>query len=195
MRTAGQAAGDARNKDKDKDKYNGNGNGSERGNTGNAPEIPDPVLVPGFDREIEEPVPGAMSIPASANIVVVEGNYLLMQSGGWQEVVPLLDVSFFVDLERGIRLERLIARHERFGKSPDAARDWALGPDEANARLIEESAARATHRIRRHEPREDVRLAEVTQAPAHQRNDADEGGVFQHVELRGKSKRQDAASE
>lgn len=109
---------------------------------------PEPVLVPGFDREIEEPVPDAMSIPATASIVVVEGNYLLMQSGGWQHVLPLLDVSYFVELDRDIRLERLIARHERFGKSPDAARSWALGPDEANARLIEESAAQATHRIR-----------------------------------------------
>ena len=30
-----------------------------------------------------------------------------------------------------------------------------------------------------------MRLAEVTQAPTHQRNDADEGGVFQHVEVVG----------
>lgn len=108
----------------------------------------EPVPVPGFDREIEEPVPDSMSIPATASIVVVEGNYLLMQSGGWQNVLPLLDTSYFVELERGIRLERLIARHEQFGKSPDAARDWAFGPDEANARLIEESAAQAMHRIR-----------------------------------------------
>ena len=39
--------------------------------------------------------------------------------------------------------ERLIARHERFGKAPDAARAWSLGPDEANARLIAATADRA----------------------------------------------------
>ena len=39
------------------------------------------------------------------------------------------------------------------------------------------------HRIRRHETREDVRLAEVAQTPAHQRDDADEGGAFEHVEV------------
>ena len=144
LRASGRSTGDAGNTGDAGD----TGNAGDTGDAADSAETPDPVLVPGFDREIEEPVPDAMSIPASVHIVVVEGNYLLMQSGGWQEVVPLLDVSFFVDLERGIRLERLIARHERFGKSPDAARDWALGPDEANARLIEESAARATHRIR-----------------------------------------------
>jgi pantothenate kinase len=108
----------------------------------------DPVRAPGFDREIEEPVPNAISIPSSTRTVVVEGNYLLLQSGGWESVASLLDTSFFVDLDQGNRLQRLIARHERFGKSPEAARDWALGPDEANARLIEEIAVRATHRIR-----------------------------------------------
>ncbi|MNP10815.1 hypothetical protein D3C76_1029780 [compost metagenome] len=40
------------------------------------------------------------------------------------------------------------------------------------------------HRIGRHETRQDVRLAEVAQAPAHQRDDADEGRALEHVEVR-----------
>jgi hypothetical protein len=39
-----------------------------------------------------------------------------------------------------VRLERLIARHAAHGKTPDAARAWALGPDQRNAELI------ATHK-------------------------------------------------
>jgi pantothenate kinase len=42
-----------------------------------------------------------------------------------------------------LRHERLIARHERFGKAPRDARDWALGPDEANARLVAATRDRA----------------------------------------------------
>lgn len=100
------------------------------------------VTAPGFDRDIEEPIPGALHIDAP--IIVVEGNYLLH----WAGVAPLFDATFFVELPDDIRLERLIARHERFGKSPVDARAWALGPDEANARIITATARHADHRIR-----------------------------------------------
>jgi pantothenate kinase len=100
------------------------------------------VTAPGFDREIEEPVPGAL--PIDAPIVVVEGNYLLH----WAEAAALFDATFYVELADDIRLQRLIARHERFGKSPVDARAWALGPDEHNARIIAATAGLADHRIR-----------------------------------------------
>ncbi len=108
----------------------------------------DPVSAPSFDRRIEEPVPDAIAISPSFRTVVVEGNYLLHDEGGWERVTPLLDVTFFVDVDHDIRLERLIARHVRFGKTPDAAKAWALGPDEANARLVEGGACRADLRLR-----------------------------------------------
>lgn len=104
----------------------------------------DTVLAPGFDREIEEPVPGAIAVSPAFRTVVVEGNYLLH----WPAVRELLDVTFFVDVDHDVRVERLIARHVRFGKSPDAARAWSLGPDERNALLVAETAALADHVIR-----------------------------------------------
>jgi pantothenate kinase len=105
------------------------------------------VLAPGFDREIEEAVPDAIAISPEFPIVVTEGNYLLLQTGGWQRVAPLLDASFFVTVDRDIRLARLTARHERFGKTPTDAAAWAEGPDERNAVLVEDSAHAATHSI------------------------------------------------
>jgi len=101
-----------------------------------------------FDRTLEEPVDGALAFPPELRTIVVEGNYLLHDAGGWERVLPLLDSSFFVDVEPGIRQSRLIERHVRFGKTPEAARAWALGPDEANARVVRESAHRADHVIR-----------------------------------------------
>ncbi len=102
------------------------------------------VTAPGFDRTIEEPVLERIVILPSISTVVVEGNYLLH----WAGAAPLFDATFFVELDDGIRLERLIARHVRFGKSPADARAWALGPDEANARIIAATARHADHRIR-----------------------------------------------
>lgn len=101
------------------------------------------VLAPGFDRDIEEPVPDAIGISPSFRTVVVEGNYLLL----WDEARRLLDVTFFVELDDDIRLKRLIARHVRFGKSPEDARAWATGPDQDNARIIAATAGRADHTI------------------------------------------------
>jgi hypothetical protein len=42
-----------------------------------------------------------------------------------------------------LRLERLVARHVEFGKTPDEAAAWVARSDEANARLIEAAAHRA----------------------------------------------------
>jgi pantothenate kinase len=105
------------------------------------------VSIPGFDRSIEEPVPNAITITPSFRRIVVEGNYLLTEFGGWERVAPLLDLSFFVRVEHDIRVQRLIARHIEFGKTPDAAAAWTAGPDADNARLIGATADRADHLI------------------------------------------------
>ncbi len=103
------------------------------------------VFAPGFDREIEEAVPAAIALQPELPTIVVEGNYLLLDSGLWGEVAPLLDETVFVDLDDGIRQSRLIERHVRFGKSDAEARAWALGPDESNARIIAATRSRAQH--------------------------------------------------
>jgi pantothenate kinase len=106
------------------------------------------VLAPAFDREIEEAVADAIEIRPEVETVIVEGNYLLLDTGGWERVAGLLDEVFFVEIDRDIRLLRLIDRHRRYGKSEPEARAWALGPDEANAEIIRATASRADHRIR-----------------------------------------------
>ncbi len=105
------------------------------------------VLARGFDRTIEEPVADSIRISPEKRTIIVEGNYLLCSDGGWEAVAPLLDTTFFVRIDDEVRHNRLIARHVRFGKSPEDARAWALGPDEANARLITASAPHADHTI------------------------------------------------
>jgi pantothenate kinase len=107
----------------------------------------DSVLAPEFDRDRENPVPEAIDITPWFPCVILEGNYLLLDSGGWERTAAMLDITFFVDLDHDVRLERLVARHKRYGKSPAKARAWALGPDEDNALLIEATALRADYRI------------------------------------------------
>ncbi|MCU1432570.1 MAG: pantothenate kinase [Actinotalea sp.] len=104
----------------------------------------DVVYAPTFDRRLEEPVAGAVPVAPDVRLVVVEGNYLLHDDGAWAQVGRLLDACWYVDVEDDVRLERLVTRHVAFGKPPAAATAWALGPDEANARLIRATRGRAT---------------------------------------------------
>ena len=98
---------------------------------------PDRTLyAPGFERDLEQPIAAAIAIPPSARLVVTEGNYLLLPAGGWERVRPLLAEVWFVEVDDDVRRERLVRRHEEFGKSRDAARAWVDRVDEPNARLI-----------------------------------------------------------
>ena len=111
------------------------------------PEDP-PVWAPQFERDLEQPLAGAIEVAGRVPLVITEGNYLLLDEGPFALVRGLLDACWFVETPEDLRHERLIARHVEFGKPPAAARDWALGPDEANARLVAATAARADAVVR-----------------------------------------------
>ena len=100
-------------------------------------EEPDRTLfVPGFERDLEQPIAAALAITPSARLVVTEGNYLLLPDGGWERVRPLLAEAWYVEVADDVRRARLVRRHEQFGKSPDAARTWVDAVDERNAELV-----------------------------------------------------------
>lgn len=101
------------------------------------------VYAPKFRRDLEEPIAGAIAVPPETPLVVTEGNYLLLDEGPFARVAPLLDESWYVDVEDGLRLERLVERHRVFGKSPEAAHEWAHGSDQRNAELVAASRERA----------------------------------------------------
>lgn len=76
--------------------------------------------------------------------VMVEGNYLLLDSGGWEVVRPLLDTCWYLRAASDAdRVDRLVARHEAHGRSLADAYAWVKRSDEANARLIKPTRARA----------------------------------------------------
>ena len=96
------------------------------------------IYAPEFDRSLEAAIAGSIAIAPETPLVIVEGNYLLLQTGEWRHVRPLLDVSWYVDVDEALRVSRLIERHVQFGRTPEAARAWVMMSDEPNARLIEE---------------------------------------------------------
>jgi len=103
----------------------------------------DVVYAPSFLREIEEPIAGWIPVAPEIPLVITEGNYLLVADGAWSRVGPLLDEAWYVEIDEELRIERLIARHAAFGKSPEDARRWARGSDQVNAALVAATRCRA----------------------------------------------------
>ncbi len=99
------------------------------------------IYAPTFERDLEQPIAGAIAVPPSAALVITEGNYLLLPDDPWPQVRAHLAQVWHCATDDARRKEQLIARHTEHGKSPQEAQEWALGPDEANAvRVIEASA-------------------------------------------------------
>ncbi|MER7763959.1 nucleoside/nucleotide kinase family protein [Streptomyces sp. NPDC097619] len=101
------------------------------------------VYAPAFDRALEEPVAGSIPVAPEVPLVITEGNYLLHADGGWAGIRPLLDEVWYLAPEENLRVRRLVDRHVRHGKAPEAARAWVTRSDEANARLIAAGRERA----------------------------------------------------
>lgn len=100
------------------------------------------VVAPMFERDLEQPLAGAIAVPATGT-VVTEGNYLLLDQPRWHAVRRELDAVWHLHVDDGVRRERLVARHVEFGKTPDEARAWVARVDDANAALVEAAASRA----------------------------------------------------
>jgi pantothenate kinase len=97
------------------------------------------VYAPEFRRPPEEPIAGAIAVPPDTPLVITEGNYLLL----WDAVRPLLDESWYVEMDETQRLEWLIARHVESGKTPEEAEAWVMRSDQANAAVIAPTRERA----------------------------------------------------
>jgi pantothenate kinase len=94
------------------------------------------VHAPAFDHAVGEPAPGAITVSSDADVVLTEGNYLLVEGPSWRAVRDLLDEVWFCALDDAVRRDRLVARHVEAGRDPADATAWVDRSDEANARLV-----------------------------------------------------------
>jgi pantothenate kinase len=108
----------------------------------------DAIYYPVFDRLIEESIAAQGVVYPSTRVVIVEGNYLMHDRDGWQEISPLLDQRWYAFLDEDLRIARLISRHIAFGKDPESAKAWTKGSDPLNAELIETGVGRCDFIVR-----------------------------------------------
>jgi len=107
-----------------------------------------PVSVPGYSRRIEDVVPNAFTIAGNVPILVVEGNYLLLDTPPWNEIPGILDLSFFLHVSPDVTRARLLRRHAEHGRfQPDWIERHVEKVDMVNYEAVEASSPHADVRI------------------------------------------------
>lgn len=106
------------------------------------------IYAPSYTRRFEEPIASSIAITMDAQIIVVEGNYLLLDSPVWEGVREYLTTSIYLEIDENLRLQRLHARHVEFGKNPEFASQWMDSVDNPNAAVIRASKKNAEYLLR-----------------------------------------------
>lgn len=101
------------------------------------------IYFPVFYREIEESYAADGVVPANTKLVITEGNYLLLDRGGWEAVREELDEVWYIEVDDRLRLDRLTKRHQSYGRNYEEAFAWASGSDEKNAELVAKTRDKA----------------------------------------------------
>lgn len=101
------------------------------------------VAVPVFDRPLDLARAGGRLITLEHRIVIVEGNYLLLDEGPWPALRPLFDMTLFLDVPDELLEARLIQRWREMGQDQAGALERTRHKDMLNARLIKAASVAA----------------------------------------------------
>jgi pantothenate kinase len=102
--------------------------------------VEDEVAIPLFDRDLEISRAGADIVTKDDRLLVVEGNYLLLNEAPWQEGALLFDLTVWIDVPEAELDRRLVARWALYGKTPAEARAWIDGNDMPNIRRVTQNS-------------------------------------------------------
>lgn len=94
------------------------------------------VAVPVFDRPLDLARAGGRMITLEQRIVIVEGNYLLLDSSPWRELRPLFDWTLFLEVDDEVLVDRLIKRWLDMGQDQAGALERTHCKDMLNAQLV-----------------------------------------------------------
>jgi pantothenate kinase len=94
------------------------------------------VAVPVFDRDLEISRGSARLIGPEAELILVEGNYLLLERAPWDQLAPLFDKTVMIEVPEDILAERLRARWLHYNLSEDQIRAKLEENDLPNGRTV-----------------------------------------------------------
>ena len=88
---------------------------------------------PHYDRQLHDPVDDAITI--DADIVLIEGNYLLLDTDGWRDLSQYADYTIVLTADEDMLRERLIGRKMKTGMTREDAERFVKFSDMPNVRL------------------------------------------------------------
>ncbi|KAI3829724.1 hypothetical protein L1987_03852 [Smallanthus sonchifolius] len=101
------------------------------------------VYAPSFDHGVGDPIEDDIFVNVQHKVVIVEGNYLLLDEGSWKEISSILDEKWFVDADIDVAMERVLKRHISTGNTPEIAKQRIEYNDRPNAELVFKSKKNA----------------------------------------------------
>lgn len=94
------------------------------------------VAIPLFDRSMELSRAAAAIVGSDARLVLVEGNYLLLDEDPWRQLAGVFDLTIYIDVPREELERRLLERWRGHGRAAEAARRWVETNDLPNAERV-----------------------------------------------------------
>ncbi|GAB4533154.1 MAG: nucleoside triphosphate hydrolase [Anaerolineae bacterium] len=116
------------------------------------------ISFPVYSRRLHEPVARGGYVDPAHKIVVVEGNYLLLDEEPWRRFRPLFDIRMYISASPDTLIASLERRHRRGGKTPDAIARHIREVDLPNARRVAPGAAYAHILVHKVDDRHIARL-------------------------------------
>ena len=110
--------------------------------------VEDEIAIPLFDRDLEISRAGADIVTAADRLLVIEGNYLLLNEAPWPDAAPLFDLTVWIDVAEAELDRRLQTRWAHYGKTPAEARAWIDSNDLPNIRRVTQNSRAADLNMR-----------------------------------------------
>ena len=101
------------------------------------------IAIPVFDRAQDLARVAAALVTPQHQILLVEGNYLLLDQPVWRDLRQYFDLSLFLDVPFATLEQRLIQRWLDHGVDMEAARKRALSNDIPNAQVVTQQSCPA----------------------------------------------------
>lgn len=92
------------------------------------------VLWPAYFRNIHDVIEDARKV--EGNIILLEGNYLLLDEPGWRDLAAYCDTSVLIRADESILRKRLVERKMQGGTGKEEAEHFVEESDLVNARRI-----------------------------------------------------------
>ncbi|ABM04510.1 phosphoribulokinase/uridine kinase family protein [Psychromonas ingrahamii 37] len=105
-------------------------------------------LFPGFDHNSGDPVENDISLNKDSKIVLIEGNYLLLDEKPWSQLQnKVFDETWFLYVPLPECNRRVCARHMKTGLTKQQAQHRVASNDSLNAQLVTEVSIKNAQRI------------------------------------------------